>query len=246
MKFLLSLLICSLHYSISIAQKAALDFDGIDDYLELPASYCNFESSGSFTISFWLKIPSAPQPYLVYGDNDILEKWDQAEQKYPLVIRYINTTAGPEQGKIGVAVYDGTVNPNVHSTIPLNDDRWHHIAVTAQSRTFRLYIDGNLNASFYADSYNSTSNNSKLWIGRRGNGINYFKGQLDELRIRTVTLNASQIKQEMYGQMNNFSLQAAYSFEDGIPNADNTGLPNMDNFGNLAVMNSAQEFNGYL
>ncbi|SOE23891.1 hypothetical protein SAMN06298216_4266 [Spirosomataceae bacterium TFI 002] len=41
------------------ATRAAIDLDGVDDFLQIPASVGNFNYNKDFTLSLWVKIPSA-------------------------------------------------------------------------------------------------------------------------------------------------------------------------------------------
>ena len=73
-------------------------------------------------------IPSAGQPDLGVLDNMIIEKWVFIGQAYPFVIRFFNSINPSLEGRIVAARWDETNNPVIMSSVPLNDDNWHHVA----------------------------------------------------------------------------------------------------------------------
>ena len=104
-------------FHTTMAQSNFVDFDGIDDYIEIPNSAdINFDTNDDFTVEVWLKIPSTNQLDRDVGDNDVIEKWSQSGA-YPFVIRYLNINAGSNYGKINVVRYDLNVAPSLVSTM---------------------------------------------------------------------------------------------------------------------------------
>ena len=155
-------------------------------------------------------------------DVAILEKWGEAGP-YPFVIRML--TSGIDAGKVRVARYDGSNNPAINSTTLINDGRWHHIAFTTTSGfgTMNLYIDGVQQGAGITDNTNTyTTNSSPLFVGQRGNGINRFKGEIDEIRIWSAAKSQMEIQNEIFCKNPDTSnLQAAYNFNNGQPNGNN-------------------------
>jgi len=102
-------------------------------------------------------------------------------------------------GRIGVNVGDGG---GVYSTNPVNDGKWHNIALTrdATSGQIQIYVDAVLSGAGFSDIGNKTSQFSLIGAlsvlapdGVTRTGANYFNGQLDELRIYNQILGASEI-----------------------------------------------------
>jgi hypothetical protein len=205
-----------------IAQNVALNFDGVDDNVAIPSTVGNFATNDNFTVTTWIKIPSANQPSTLNADNDILEKWSTVGG-YPFVIRYLNHTASiGDRFKINVGRWDGTNNPNMFSTITLNDDTWHHIAFVKNGTTLTLYIDGVENNTMTDNTTGTTTNSSPLYVGSRGNNTNYFKGEIDEVRIWNIGKNATQIFDEMLCKTPlSANLVAFYNFNNGVPHDNN-------------------------
>ena len=216
----------------NIAQSVALNLDGFDDFVQLPNTIGNFAFNQDFTITTWVKIPSANQPNVDYTDNDILEKWDFSSAAYPFVIRYLNQTDGLDnRGKIKVARYDGNNNPSIISSITLNDDRWHHIAFVKNGSNLTLYIDGISSGTTTDNTSGTTTNTSPLYIGRRGGTFtNYFNGSIDEVRIWSVAKTAAEVANERFCKTpDSNNLQAAYNFNSGVPHGTNTLISQINN-----------------
>ncbi|MFN8347784.1 MAG: LamG domain-containing protein [Spirosomataceae bacterium] len=208
-------------------QNVALNLDGVNDYVAIPSAVGNFNTNENFTVSAWVR--PGIQTDLGAGDNDMIEKWNGAGG-YPFVVRFFNQTAGGNAGKIAVGRYDGINGPNITSSVTINDGKWHHIAFVKNGTSLALYIDG-VSAGTTTDNCTApTTNTSLLYIGRRGNGINYFKGDIDEVRIRSVALTQAQIQNDMFCKLNSVTnLAAAYNFNEGVPNGNNVLLTQVNN-----------------
>jgi Concanavalin A-like lectin/glucanases superfamily len=208
-------------------KNVALNFDGVNDYVAIPSTVGNVSTNGNFTVTCWIK-PDATQPSSASNpdENDIISKWAGpgagANNNYPFVIRYLNSTSA-SPNRIRAGQWDGTNFPNIVSTTPLNDGKWHHVAFVQESAIFKLYIDGvqeGITVTDYAS--NSTDNNTPLQIGRRGNGRNYFKGEIDEVRIWNLGKTATQIADERFCKTpNSTNLVASYNFGNGVPHDNN-------------------------
>ena len=169
----------------------ALQFDGNDDHLTIPDSgMVDFAADQDFTVAVWVKTDTI-QNETTYGDNDIVEKWNSLGG-YPYIIRYFNQT-DPNNGKIAVARYDGANNPAIISTSTIHDGAFHHIAFVKNGTTLSLYIDGQLEGTTLDTTTGTTTNNSPLYIGERGSGLNNFTGIVDELTILSWSLTAAEI-----------------------------------------------------
>jgi Concanavalin A-like lectin/glucanases superfamily len=215
-------------------QNVALNFDGVDDYVSIPSNIGNNTGNfNSFTVTCWIK-PDATQPSSTTdpSENDILSKWAGLNaginNNYPFVIRYLNTTRSNvnERGKILVGIWDGTNFPTIISNTAVNDGKWHHVAFvkTNTTNTLTLYIDGVLNGSTTNTISNTTLNTTPLQIGRRGNGQNYFRGDIDEVRIWSTNKDQATIQAEMFCKhpTNTTGLRANYNFSNGVPHDNNT------------------------
>lgn len=192
-----------------------LEFDGIDDHVVIPDDDAiDFGMNENFTVEARLRIPSTSQPDLGNIDNDIIEKWS-GSTSYPYVIRYINQ--GPNIGKISVGIFANPNNPGILSNATLNDDEWHHVAFVKDGVNLYLYIDGSFDGTAIDYTTASTENNSPLFLGRRGTGINKWQGHMDDLRIWNVARSETEIENNI-GTMftgSEAGLVSCFSFNEG-------------------------------
>jgi hypothetical protein len=173
---------------------AALDFDGHDDYLT-----CNGFVDGldQITIMTWIKIDNSASGTMTIAGEDLSCR---------LYIDNGNTIgfSSKTNGNTSTSVIGSSINYN----------EWHHITATYSALNGRneLYIDGELVGfnvgTIGANIDVSTDSNNAFEIGRRSSRISnkeYFKGQIDELRVFNKALTAEQIQQMVYQEIKNNS-----------------------------------------
>ncbi len=217
-------------------QNVALNFDGSNDYVSIPSAVGNFATNQDFTVSCWIKPdPNQPTPsgqFYSY-DNDIITKRnDQSasiSDPYPFEIRYLNVNypVVTDRHKIKVGQWDGTTFKEVTSATAVNDGKWHHVAFVrtgGNSGVFKLYIDGVQEGSNVTDNANNnTTNIHPLQIGRKVNNQNFFKGEIDEVRIWSFGKTATEIANERFCKTPNATnLVVAYNFSNGVPHDNNS------------------------
>jgi hypothetical protein len=84
----------------------------------------------------------------------------------------------------------------INGTTAVNDGLWHHVAGVYDplaTTKVALYLDGNLEASGNLTVTVNTAATGNIQIGRRCDGIHYFNGTIDEVRVWNVARTASQI-----------------------------------------------------
>lgn len=216
----------------------ALSFDGFDDGIEVTNSAA-LQFPGDLSVECWVKIPPA-QNNNANVDNAIIEKWggNNAGIGYPFVIRYIKTNQ-----TVQFVRYNGSASIGVDGVTIVGDNKWHHLAATKTGTVLSWYVDGILQGTTadFADLSN-INNNQNLNIGTRGPiaaGPNNLTGQIDEVRIWSVGMTQTQIRDRMCKKIT-FSdafysnLVAYYNFDestgtvafDGTINANNGTLAN--------------------
>ncbi|WP_372757045.1 LamG domain-containing protein [Mariniflexile sp.] len=176
-------------------EESKLDFDGIDDYVTTP-SFINGLSN--VTIMAWVLSDTGNTANMTIAGEDVgCRLWLQNGNKPSFTIK----TA---------AVAAQTINaPSV-----IKHNEWHHITGTFSGATgiMTLYIDGVFSTSLYVGAMgspitNTAASNGNFSIGRRssGTGSEYFKGDLDEVRVFNTVLTASQIQRMVYQEIENNS-----------------------------------------
>jgi len=158
-----------------------LQFDGIDDYVEVPDhAELNF-GLGNLSFDAWILTTT------VIGVEELVDKRLSITQGLFGYAFFLNN------GKLSLELADGTW-ANYFSPVFVADGKWHHIAVTV-SRTdpngIIFYLDGV--PTPYGDPTShaaSLDNSGKLRIGGNSQGVVYqFKGILDEIEMfnRVIT-----------------------------------------------------------
>lgn len=178
----------------------AYEFDGIDDYIEIPDSN-ELDLTDSLTIEAWIY----PRTRGTYGRPDIIvSKWldipDSRSYWFSILV----------DGKL-YGVYDtngdntGLQSVTSKSLIPVN--KWTHVAWTVGNSISKLYINGKLD--------NSTSVGGSIFVGIADVIIgqyddvpynDWFDGIIDEVSIYNRALSEEEIathygfRQGKYGQ----------------------------------------------
>jgi hypothetical protein len=156
----------------------ALTFDGINDLVTVADSSSLDLTTGS-TVEAWVK-PSA----LGSMWRTVLIKEQPAQLSYALY-------AGNGNGRPSGHVFNGRDSDAVGSSgLPLN--AWTHLATTWDGQTVRLYVNG-AQVAQRAVSGRITTSGSPLRIGGNKVWDEWFKGQIDDVRVYNRALTAAQI-----------------------------------------------------
>lgn len=123
------------------------------------------------------------------GGSHTLFRSDNGGPVALIRIQDVGNTVNP--GKV-MCLFGGS--PVFYSTGTVNDDNWHHLALTLSGTTAKLYLDGTLNVTATTDtssySFNTTSG---LGFDNYGTPIEYFKGNLDEVAIYNTALSSTRV-----------------------------------------------------
>lgn len=156
-----------------------LSFNGLDSYAAVKRNV-----SDDFTIAFQLRTTD------VGGTGEWYEGKGIIDSHHPDVRNAFGISL--MEGKLAF----GACNPakTVVSEQRVNDGSWHHCAVTRRRSdgVMSIFIDGKLSAET-AGGHTSLFSSYELSIGRIHTGVNYFEGQLGDLRMYHKALSAEQI-----------------------------------------------------
>ncbi len=97
------------------------------------------------------------------------------------------------------------VSYTLNSSVPVNDNAWHHVVATYDNSTMKLYVDGVLQNSASYGFGSLPTNSFPVQLGKPYDSANpngYFNGMMDEVAIYNRSLNASEISQ-MYDYSKN-------------------------------------------
>ncbi|MFK7934684.1 MAG: LamG-like jellyroll fold domain-containing protein [Saprospiraceae bacterium] len=201
-----------------------LDFDGVDDYVDLGTTLGNFGTS-DYTIETWLKtsmvsIDAAP----IISKRGICD----CTNSFDLTI-FSNGNLQWEN------ISDDNCSDVTFlvSTLPVNDGKWHHIALVRQGDQIMMYIDGFLNVMQSGLPIIDLNNTHALQIGNSACSAagftDLFAGQIDEVRFWNVARSAADISAAAESEIDGTAtgLLAAYRANEGEVGADNQGLTNL-------------------
>ena len=204
----------------------ALQFNGTTNFVDFGVNITEM-GKASFTIECWVKTAGTSMGLLNCQDSDAA--WESGEKSL-----YIDATGKP--------AFVGVGNNWIYSTLSINDNTWHHIAVTwsytsGTSGTGAFYIDGiDRTSTVYTTypAYIANNNNAGTFVFGKPNyseSTNFFNGAVCELRIWNVARSATQIYQNFQRILigNEAGLVAYNRFNQGFANGSNTEIITVEN-----------------
>ncbi|UCF42271.1 MAG: LamG domain-containing protein, partial [Planctomycetota bacterium] len=178
----------------------ALDFDGINDYVEVidPADGSLDFGSGNFTISLWFKTTDT--------NGELVDKSGGNKGRQTGYSVYVGTYGTINDGEIGFRVSDGTSRDLIKTNNTYNDGDWHHLAAVRTgtgSANLNIYVDGVdvSTSSLLDEGAVGISNSYDLSIGAKYDAghtnvwENFLDGVIDEVAIWDRALTGGEIRQ---------------------------------------------------
>ncbi|MBK7408657.1 MAG: T9SS type A sorting domain-containing protein [Saprospirales bacterium] len=194
-------------------QNRGLVFDGVDDYVET-ALVPNL-GNGNFTFEAW--VYSIATGTGCTGNFRRIVGWEGPGS--------VAFEVGECSGE--VTVYYNPGNTYLTATGVNIRGGWHHVAVTKASGTLTVYVDG---VQMVQHSSVILNQAGAFRVGRAtgtaNNGMETWRGRIDEVRLWKVAKNQTSIKTRMYCPLkgNEANLVLYYPFDQGIPNGQNGGV----------------------
>ena len=194
-----------------------LDFDGVDDYVNVPNASQTISGSSAISLTGWFYDNA-----LAYGQG---------------MMGFRNTAAGfymiqLNNGSIECRFNNSSnvlyeyVAPD-YTTVP---QVWQHFAWVYDGSTIALYVNGNLSGSAAA-SGTITSTTTPFAIGKSIlSGFNFvYNGRIDEVSVWNKALTQTEIQDIMANELTGTEtdLQLYYKFNQGVPGGDNTGITSL-------------------
>ena len=207
---------------------SAYSFDGVDDFISTANIATN--QTDNWTMTAWVKPASISQNI----GTIVLNGFDNGITG--------NGYAMVTGGNLFMGLLAGVVFVNSGFTFSTNNI-WYYTVIVREVGITKLYFNGVLSGTTSANSVNTPS--GTLLIGST-NGIHFWNGAIDEVKIYNTALTAAQVQSEYNASSN--GLIAYYPFTGNANDAvgTNNGTVNgatltTDRFGNA---NSAYSFNG--
>lgn len=161
----------------------AVDLDGTDDYVSLPTGVVS--ALGDCTISTWVNLDAASPWSRIFdfGSGTTSHMFLTPANAATGTVRFAITTSG------------GGGEQTINGTSALPTGAWTHVAVTLSGNLGILYVNGvevgrNAALTLTPMSLGATSQN---WIGRSQYPDPYFNGRVDDFRIYSNALAASDV-----------------------------------------------------
>ena len=215
----------------------SLSFDGVDDFVELPFI---FDPNQDFTISFWYK-----KEVHGTGSKDII--LSQADGNLPGETGRSIIGIGGQGGAAPREIFFETNLTGAEKRMLQGTQisKWTHIALVhdtdendgVDEGTFYWYFNGIQQNKLKADGVTSSliadgvasNNDGVFYLGKNNSGTQFFKGEIDELRIWNSKRTFAQIQNDMHNAPTlDASLIAYYDMET----VTSTILINNSSYGN--------------
>lgn len=205
----------------------AVSFNGSTQYVQI-ADNPSFNFGTSFTASAWIKTTSF--------DGDIFSNFENSfpfnGTLFSVGFGCTGNNADPRAGKLGF--YIGNNSPSVSESYNdlsgprVDDNKWHHVAVSYNGSQVQFFVDGIATSTISANGNPIGNSVNVLRIGRDNNepGVRYFNGNIDELQLWTTALPANTIRDWMCKKINSThpaftNLTGYFRFDEG--SSTNTG-----------------------
>ncbi|GAL80084.1 internalin [Algibacter lectus] len=163
--------------SINVNGKYELYFDGLDDYAEEPYVIDSWEE---VSIMAWIKLDSLSEDVQIIAGQRAF---------------YLQLNANKS---ISAFANSKTLT----SKTLLNTNQWYQITVTHKPNDFKLYINGEAEATRSTASGNIQHDTSNFTIGKYpSNSSNYFNGSIDEFRLFNKALSSNELRKIIYQEI---------------------------------------------
>jgi hypothetical protein len=165
-------------FAPKLIKQRAITFNGSSDYIDIQ-NKLNLNTSG-FTISAWINST------LNQSSASIISKRDsEFSTGYDLKLT--------NENKVGMFWKNGS-EQSLTSNTSIPNNQWHHIAVIFDGSLVSLYIDGVLDNSKTGTAPTETEAAFLIAAAGKDAPSQYFKGQIDEVRIWNTELNVEQLR----------------------------------------------------
>lgn len=214
------------------AQKHALEFDGIDDYVSIPDDTSfNISPDYIFTVEAWVYPTNLSGRHTIFSTRN-----NNTGGSWQLEVGNVNAvTNGVAVSGLGTWITYTTNN----DAVKLNE--WNHIAcvqVGNGATDGSIYVNGQ-KMETSGTSYNFNDNSDIKTIGCGTFGVDLFEGKIDNLRLWNTGRDEQQIRDSMYMELNGdeTGLQAWYKMDEGSGNtiADSSQNSNTGTFSDYLV-----------
>lgn len=172
----------------------ALQFDGVNDYVEVAQPSAFAFGNGNFTISMWFKRASTNRV------DNLIAIWTPSQNKANCEIYFGDPTSN-NQLKTRLTTNNGSWRVWSSGTA-ITDSNWHQITfIYTSNYTYRFFIDGNLTSTTYDPGYSLDPAAQYVRIGGRGpeDYSGSFNGSIDEVKVWNRALTTAEVQNSYTG-----------------------------------------------
>ena len=149
----------------------SIEFDGSNDYLETGStSDFNF-GTGDFCIEFWMNPAQVASSYelLIATENSSGARWQIYQESAAISFWGYNSS--------------GTYVRTATAASAVAANKWHHVAVTRNSGTLTIFVDGKSEATSTSYSSYDFSDDDGLTVGAYSTGTYHYEGKMLGVRV---------------------------------------------------------------
>ena len=218
----------------------ALNFDGVNDFVQI-ADDANLDfSSGDFTVEYWVKKKDNSSSFSNLGG---VNKWNT-----PL-------SPGTNEWSLGLTetgndnlpsfwIESGTTTYKCPATTPLILNNWYHIAAVRQGTDMKIFVNGKLENTIAIGNISINNVASRnLLIGKINVGVNAFMS-IDELRIWNIARTQCEINTFKNCEIPTTAAGLIINshFNQGFANSNNSGITTLSNVSGTANTGALSNF----
>ncbi|MFY0608690.1 MAG: hypothetical protein JXR10_18390, partial [Cyclobacteriaceae bacterium] len=221
----------------------ALDFDGLDDKVVISDDPSLEPGQGKLTVEAW-----------IYNQVDTYKR---------IITKGDGSSAGIDDGAFYFDTYDNTAggrglraafanSSDIYITTPLTGEiltlnTWHHVALVFDQGVFTIYLDGSAVSSADLGEATLVDNAFDWGIGEDGSevgGVEFFNGQIDEVRIWHSARTPEQLIAFKDVELNGGEpgLVGYWNFSDGAGDDSVPDVSGNGNAGTLINMDNATDY----
>jgi hypothetical protein len=167
----------------------AVTLTGSENFIEIPTATVGTRMA---TVCLWIKTTTTAQGMVFYASS--VTGGDGYGSQNELHISM------ETNGQARFFIEAGTTDLNLYTGTPVNNDSWHHIAVTWDASIVKMYLNGLL--------VGSTPNTSidfqfigRIRLARPDAAMRYYSGSIDDVRLYNRVLTETDVKNAMRGDL---------------------------------------------
>ncbi len=166
----------------------AINFDGINDYVDMQSDYPLLDNPNNLSVFFWVKLDK------LNGNQVFVDKYDSVGNNREYFIRATNQTLQVLFGNPANGLFFGSASSTAN--VLTSTSKFYHVGFTFESGVFNLYVDG-VNIPWTGNVPTALFNGTKtLNIGAENQGAvdQGVDGTMDDVRIYNRALTALEVQ----------------------------------------------------